>query len=580
MIKNGRRFGRRSGSRFAPKRGFVPPSNFAKEASPASPRGRDHRTFWDQRTLFSLPDDGPKGGGPVTLWPYQKGIGGALSDPDVDTVVVMGSSQAGKTMLITMELGHVIVDDPAATLVITPTSQDRKIFVEEKWKALVESNHQVLSRMIRPGKVGWSRDLMKMGNGAPLRLAISTAEGSYRQSSSKYVILDELDIFEPPAGIEPVTAAERRRSRFGTDSTMLIASTPHVSLPSRTFVEYEKWDQCEFHVDCPHCGESFMFRWSDVDEQAGVYRCRFCEDVVDDRYWDEMNRNGRWVATSTPIHSRGRSFRFNHFNVPGMTMEELMNGLKLAMNSRRQFMADFMGEPLIISGEDFTPETLELAEMFQERPFTRVDAVFAAVDVQKDRYVYMVVEWNKRSDLFHIVLMRDVERTRGELESHMRLVDLVMAFNPEVVSQDVRYDKDQCLKNILDADVDGWIPVMGSSMESTFNKPLVMSEREGIRTLAVDEAKDVWRDLMERRAITATSDPSLLPRDFVEQLTAEERVHVASRGMIKPMWRKTRTRNEALDLIVYTICAARRWMFDNPDYSRVDDEAYWRVMGE
>ena len=260
-------------------------------------------------------------------------------------------------------------------------------------------------------------------------------------------------------------------------------------------------------------------------------------------------------------------------------MRELMHGLKEA-NNRRQFMADFMGEPLLIDLEDFTPESLELAEMFTDRPFAQVDAVFASADVQKDRYVFMIAEWNKRSDLFHIVMMQDVERTRGEFDSHMRLVDRVMAFAPEVTSQDVRYDKDQVMKNILDAGIENWIPVMGSSMEMTFNKPLVMSEREGIRTLATDEAKDVWRDLMERRAITATADPSLLPRDFVEQLTAEERVHVAHRGMVKPMWKKTRQRNEALDLIVYIICECRRFMFDNPDYSRADEEAYWSVMAE
>ena len=217
----------RSKRRFRPKKGFLPRTSVGRlEYEHQKSRGLSASSFWNQRQLFSMPPDSPGGGGPVTLWPMQRGITASLADPEIRTIIVMGPSQAGKTMLITFGLGFIIVDDPSATLMISADDKERNKFVNDKWKRVVVTNRQVLSRLKPPGKAGWSKHMITMSNGATLTFEISTREGAYRQTTAKYVFLDEPDIFNPPSGIEPMSAAEKRREQFYETSTLFAVSSP------------------------------------------------------------------------------------------------------------------------------------------------------------------------------------------------------------------------------------------------------------------------------------------------------------------------------------------------------------------
>ena len=52
---------------------------------------------------------------------YQRGIMDAISDPRIDTVVVMSSAQIGKTEIVNNVIGFHVAQDPAPVLVLMPT---------------------------------------------------------------------------------------------------------------------------------------------------------------------------------------------------------------------------------------------------------------------------------------------------------------------------------------------------------------------------------------------------------------------------------------------------------------------------
>ncbi len=55
---------------------------------------------------------------------YQRGVMDAVSDPDVETVVVMSSSQVGKTEVVNNTVAYHIDQDPAPIMVVMPTERD------------------------------------------------------------------------------------------------------------------------------------------------------------------------------------------------------------------------------------------------------------------------------------------------------------------------------------------------------------------------------------------------------------------------------------------------------------------------
>jgi phage terminase large subunit GpA-like protein len=67
---------------------------------------------WIEANL-ALPDDVSARPGSVRLYPYQKGIADAISDPLIERVSVVKSARIGYTTLLVGALGNHVVNDPA-----------------------------------------------------------------------------------------------------------------------------------------------------------------------------------------------------------------------------------------------------------------------------------------------------------------------------------------------------------------------------------------------------------------------------------------------------------------------------------
>src|SRR5215831_18183970 len=67
--------------------------------------------------------------GPVRLWPYQRGIADAISDPEIERVTLVKPVRVGFTTLLTGAVASFVANEPAPILCLLPTEADARDYV-------------------------------------------------------------------------------------------------------------------------------------------------------------------------------------------------------------------------------------------------------------------------------------------------------------------------------------------------------------------------------------------------------------------------------------------------------------------
>ena len=62
--------------------------------------------------------------GPVKLWPWQREIADAITDPTIERVTLVKPVRVGFTSLLTSAIAYHVVKEPAPILVLMPTEAD------------------------------------------------------------------------------------------------------------------------------------------------------------------------------------------------------------------------------------------------------------------------------------------------------------------------------------------------------------------------------------------------------------------------------------------------------------------------
>ena len=62
--------------------------------------------------------------GPVRLWPYQREIADAISDPTIERVTLVKPVRVGFTTLLTGAIGSFVTNQPSPILALLPTEAD------------------------------------------------------------------------------------------------------------------------------------------------------------------------------------------------------------------------------------------------------------------------------------------------------------------------------------------------------------------------------------------------------------------------------------------------------------------------
>ncbi|MCL1915684.1 MAG: phage terminase large subunit family protein [Desulfovibrionaceae bacterium] len=369
--------------------------------------------------------DGPYAGSPARMdvSPYMPGILDMYAKKRVRKVVVGGSPQTGKTLILYICLGWCMDYRPGTKMLAMPTKETRDRVKKDKLLPLLKGS-PLLRRQIARERT----DNITLKNGT--RIWLSTAESPSQRASITVheLFLDEESLYAASGSGNPVEDFEARTRSMGDMSKILRVSQVKGDISSSIWVALvSQVDQLYcYEARCPACGrrhlpdlENLVALDGEKDPLAvrrkklGRYRCPLCGHLWTDHFRDLAVNGGGWAPYQ---HSEERGFspaaeavedpEIAGFHLPAIlarsvSLSALLSRRILAEASddarvKMQFANDELGLPYtpveLATDEE---RLLALREAWlppRSVPFGAV-ALTCGIDVQKRGFWYLVRAW-------------------------------------------------------------------------------------------------------------------------------------------------------------------------------------------
>lgn len=357
----------------------------------------------DQYRRLSAEASAEPGGWTTSRAEYQRGIMDAISDPRVDTVVVMSSAQVGKTEIVNNLVGFHIAQDPAPVLILMPTLELGEAWSKDRLAPMLRDTPALRGKV----KDARARDsgntlLHKSFPGGHLTICGANSPASLASRPIRIVACDEVDRYPPSAGTEgdPVTLARKRSTTFW-NRKLVLTSTPTVKGGSRIEMAYEASDQRRYWVPCPHCDADQVLRWSAVrwpvnqPERAAIHCVECGAEWSDVERWQAIKR-GEWRAEGSFTGTAG--FHLSELYSPWSRIADIAKAFLEAKKSPETLKAwtnTSLGETWEDQGERIDDTGLmDRREEWTDAP-ADVLVVTAGIDVQDDRLEVELVGWGR-----------------------------------------------------------------------------------------------------------------------------------------------------------------------------------------
>lgn len=509
----------------------------------------------------------------------------AVSDPQVETVVIMSSAQVGKTEILNNAIGFHIHLDPAPILLVQPTIEMAETWSKDRFAPMLRDT-PVLRGLVKDPRSRDSGNTLRQKQFPRGHIAMAGANSPASLASRpvRLVLLDEVDRFPPSAGTEgdPVKLAVKRTTNFW-NRKIIMTSTPTTKGASRIEAAWEEADQRIYEVPCPACGSFQTLKWGQVrwtkdpkGNPEGVhYECEHCQGKLTESDKHRMIRNGRWVITR-PWIVRTAGFHVNELYSPWSTWAGVVENF-LEAKKRPETLKVWVNTSL---GESWEEEglTVDDAALGGRRedyglgdPLPEgVLLLTAGVDVQGDRIE--ATAWGFGIGEESWVIQHAVFRGNPEtsLKVWRDLDDWLLRTYPNSSGTTLRVAAacvdsgghatqqvyDFCRKResrriwAVIGRAGAGLPLIKIGVRRTRQKVVL-----GI--VGTDTAKG----LLFSRLALGEFGPGYIhfPRDvddeYFRQLTAEKLMTKHVKGVATRVWKQIRARNEALDCAVYAFAA-------------------------
>ncbi len=528
--------------------------------------------------------------------PYQRDIMDCITDPKVEKVVIMSSSQVGKSEILNNTIGYYIDVDPGPLLLVQPTIEIAQDYSKRRVAPMINAT-EVLAEKVADSK---TRDinntiLMKVFPGGFLAMGGANSPAGLASRPIRVLLCDEVDRYPDSAGNEgdPISLAEKRTATFWNRKKVFV-STPTIKGASRIEQEYELGTQEKWCVKCPGCGKYHFIALRDIQfdydknekDKKIIYtvnnvkwRCPDCLNQYDEQTMKKQP--AKWIADNPKaIENRIRSFRLNAFVSPWASWKNIIQEFLESKDDPERFKVfvnTILGEPWEERGEIEDEEVLlERREEYEAELPEGVLLLTMAVDTQDDRLEYEVVGWGHGEESWGIEKgiiwgKPDDEETWKMLDDKLEKVwhfkdgtGLIVActcvdsgghFTDEVY----KYCGPRIQQRVFPVKGQGGdgIPLVHKiSRNNKYKLPLIM--------LGVDSGKTT---VMQRLKIKQPGSKYLhfplgddrgYDRSYFKGLISEKKVPRKYKGQIVTVWENIKNeRNEPLDLRVYNLAALR-----------------------
>lgn len=536
---------------------------------------------WIESNL-RLPDDVSALPGDVRLWPFQRQIADAMSDPTIERVTLVKSVRVGLSTLLTATVGSFAANEPSPILLLLPTEADCRDYMVSDMEPIFAATPALAGLLSDDAAEGGRNTLLsKRFPGGSLKVVAAKSPRNLRRHNVRVLLIDEADAMEPGAEGSPVLLAERRTLSFG-NRKIIMGSTPTLEATSNVLRAYAVSDQRVFEVPCPECRTFTEIEWRHIEwepdkPETAYFRCPACEEIISERHKPAMIDGGRWRATRPEVQGHA-GFRINalvspHANAAwGKLAAEF-----LAAKGNPDTLMTFVNT-ILAQGWRETADELEEGELqARAEPWgldnipPEVLVVTAGVDVQDDRLEITFIGWSRDAALIlgHVIIWG----AAGDDSTWAELDDLLRTSWPHPKGGVLRLDS-----AIIDSGDGEWTSSVYSFCRPRYGRkimagkgvagtrpPVTASQAKGVRLflIGVDGLKSQILTRLSRGRTIRFSDS--LETAWYEQLASERRVVRYVRGQpVRRFERKPGMRAEALDCVVYAF-AARQLVTANMD---------------
>lgn len=552
-----------------------------------------------------------------SLVPFLTEIMAAADDPMVREIVFQKSSQVGGSEVINNIAGKRIHQSPTEMIYCAENQDKATAWVQESFDSMVRVTPD-LRRLISDSAEDDNQKVKRYPGGG-LYFAWASSPAPLSSRPAQILFFDEKAAYKPTREGDAVKLGQARQKTYDGEELTVFISTPRrcdCSTPGETCSDishdYERGDQREYYVPCPHCNEfqtlkfggkdvAYGLKWEKDSPEMPFYLCEHCACQIEEFDREDMLAKGYWRAQK-PFNGVA-SFKINQIYSPFVSWGRMVVDFLEAARSAAKHEV----YTNTVLGETWKPvEQIEYENLawnlddYEGVP-PGVLVLTAGVDVQKDRIECEVVGWGKDHESWSIdykvfwgspgievTVDEDVEGDDTEALSSV-WDDLAVflqgaftapsgqAFRIQCVAIDTGYLSTICYKFCKKYAAKRWFAVKGGSdpLAPLLKKPTVSSRGPKVRlfTLGTNAAKDdIFAALkVEKPGPAYCHFPDRQPYNedaHFKQLCSERMVtHVRGGNKYRtyePVGKNVR--NEALDIRVYAL-AARQIL--NPNYEAI-----------
>lgn len=530
---------------------------------------------------------------------YLKGFEDAFDDPDVRQITAIKSAQTAFTTAVLNMIGKSIMFQPGPWLVAYPTDTAVKKFSKKKLDPMIRDCKELSELVGDPKKRDGTNSMNdKEFPGMFITMVgLGTANNAASQSI-RFLFVDEADRIPMEVNNEGDLGEvlEKRTAGFRDNCKIINVSTPTVKHLSRIDKKFEESDQRFFYMPCPFCKDliTYQFRnmkW-DHDKEKNVvsnvrYECPKCLNEITENKKAWMVRNGEWIPTY-PERKHHAGFSINEMYSPLSTWQSIAeNFVKskddiLKLKSFVNLVLGEVWEDQTLKNID-TNEIMLRCENYGPTLPEGVGVLTAGVDVQDNRLECIVKGWGLYGEswlidyqIFHgdpsdITVWGLLDLYLQKLYKHQYGVQLLIsAVCVDVLGHHTQKVYEFCSRRearriyAIHGKAGEGLPVINVGKKTEYKGKTYTSFTVGTDTakemiysrLAILDIGAGYMHFPQQLKIDiATGKGEQLPKEYFEQLTSEKLVTVYDKGIPKRIWKKTRARNEALDLEVYAYAA-------------------------
>lgn len=548
--------------------------------------------------------------------PYAKEWLDSVADPYVHTVVLMTSSQVGKSEVLNNICGYFIHHDPCPILLMQPTLDRAKDYSKKRIAPMIRDTPALAAVTSNES----SRDsdnttLSKSFVGGHLLIVGANAASALASNPIRVILADEVDRYPQDVDDEgsPLALAIVRTRTF-TNRKVVITSTPTTKDNSEIESSYEETDKRRYFVPCPHCGKMQTLKFKETNDGEDTFRLIWEVDPEDDEKVTEvyyaceegcliephhklrMLEEGEWISERP--HSGKVGFHINALYSVWYSWKEIaedfIKASKQAKSGRPErlkvFVNTTLGETWDANNEKSDVTGLESrAEEYAAEVPLGVLAITAGVDVQPDRIECEIVGWGMDYESWSL----DYQIFYGDTNKPQVWQELKSALSKEFECEREDARGERLIRTIDAACIDSgghntdavygftkahrgnkWIAIKGASVrqrEVITKRP--SKPQPGVLLYTIDTIY-LKGELFNKFAVPEPGAgychfPVGYDGEYYKQLGAEKRVKKVKKfdksdpfGYSQYTYKKIRSRNEALDCRVYALAAVYHLNFN------------------